>query len=165
MTIAERILTGCLMGLLAGGVVHAADDTAHVLGMVHRSNQTEIEMGKMAQDHGESKDVKAFGKALAKDHAAADKKIARLAKDEKIDLEANTPAAEPHADMTQATGAAFDDAFAKAMLADHRKDVAAVTAARDSTSDPKLKRLLTEILPVLQKHQDTAQKLVDKGKG
>jgi putative membrane protein len=164
MNLTERVITGCLMGLLSGGAARAADDTGHVLGMVHRSNQTEIEMGKMAQDHGESKDVRAFGKMLAKDHAAADKKVAKLAKDEKSDLEAETPPAPPHADMTKATGAAFDDAFATEMLADHKKDVAAVTAARDSTSDPKLKRLLTDLLPVLQKHEEIAQKLVDKGK-
>jgi predicted outer membrane protein len=50
------------------------------------------------------------------------------------------------------------------MLADHKKDVAEVTAARDATTDPKLKRLLTDMLPVLKKHQDTAQKLVDQRK-
>ena len=32
---------------------------------------------------------------------------------------------------------------------------------RDSTTDDKLKELLTEIVPTLQKHEDTAQKLVD----
>jgi hypothetical protein len=47
------------------------------------------------------------------------------------------------------------------MLDDHKKDVAEATAARDSTNDEKLKKLLTEIVPTLQKHEDTAQKLVD----
>ena len=101
------------------------------------------------------------GKMLIKDHTAADKKVAKLAKDEKIDLKANTPPADTHI-AHQYTGAAFDDAFAKEMLIDHNKDIAEVTAARDATTDPKLKGLLTDMLPVLKKHQETAQKLVDQ---
>jgi putative membrane protein len=158
---ANRIAIVCVVGALAGGTAAAADapDTAQVLGKLHRSNQKEIEMGKMAQDHGLSKDVKDFGVRLVKDHSAADKKVAKLAKDEKVDLTASTPPADSH-DM-KATGAAFDEAFAKDMLADHKKDVAEVTRARDATADPKLKKLLSDILPVLKRHQDTAQKLVD----
>ena len=118
-------------------------------------------MGKMAQEHGMSKDVRAFGKTLVKDHSAADKKVMKLARDEKIDLPASTPATGTTSD-TMYTGTAFDDAFAKDMLADHKRDVAEVTAARDATTDPKLKKLLTDILPVLTKHEETAQKLVDR---
>ena len=43
----------------------------------------------------------------------------------------------------------------------HKKDIAEVTEARDATPDPKLKKLLTELLPVLQKHEEAAQKIVD----
>jgi predicted outer membrane protein len=86
--------------------------------------------------------------------------VVKLAKDEKIDLAAVTPANDAKMDDTH-TGAAYDDAFAKSMLEDHNKDVAEVTTARDATQDPKLKKLLTDILPVLKKHQETAQKLVD----
>jgi hypothetical protein len=39
-----------------------------------------------------------------------------------------------------------------------------VTSARDATNDEKLKKLLTELVPTLQKHEDTAQKLVDTKK-
>jgi putative membrane protein len=158
----NRLWIGCLVSLLTGGLAFAEDppSTAQVLGRVHHSNLKEIEMGKMAQDHGLSKDVRNFGKALVKDHSAADKKVAKLARDEKVDLAANTPPSDTKVDQVH-TGAAFDDAFAKDMLDDHNKDVAEVNAARDATTDPKLKRLLTDILPVLKRHQETAQKLVE----
>jgi putative membrane protein len=159
---ANHLWIGCLVSLLTAGAARADDPptTAQVLGKVHQSNLKEIQMGKMAQDHGLSKEVKNFGKALVKDHSAADKKVGKLAKDEKVDLAANTPPTDAKMDDVH-TGAAFDNAFAKSMLDDHDKDVAEVTAARDATTDPKLKRLLTDILPVLKKHQATAQKLVD----
>ena len=151
-----------LLGVLSCGVARAAEgpSTAEVLGKVHRSNLQEIEMGKMAQDHGMSKEVKYFGKTLVKDHSSADKKVVALAKDEKINLTAVTPPAGAQPDQKH-TGTAFDDAFAKKMLADHQKAIAEVTAARDATTDPKLKQLLTNMLPVLNEHESIAQKLVD----
>jgi putative membrane protein len=164
MTKLHGVQVACLIGLITSEMAaFAADtrDTAQVLVKLHHSNQKEIEMGRMAQDHGVSKDVKAFGKMLVKDHSAADKKVEKLAKDEKVDLTATPPA--DHAEMKE-TGAAFDDAFAKEMLEDHKKDVADVSTARDATTDPKLKQLLSAILPVLKKHQETAQKLADEPK-
>jgi putative membrane protein len=162
MTRGNWFWCACLATLLTAGVARADDaaDTAKVLGKLHRSNQTEIEMGKMALDHGASKGVKDFAKMLAKDHAAADKKVARLAKDERVDLKANTPPSDCHPDTIH-TGAAFDNAFARNMRDDHEKDVAEVTAALDSTADPRLKKLLTELLPVLEKHKLAAQNLVE----
>jgi putative membrane protein len=153
---------GLLVALVSSAAAFAADvpTTGEVLGKVHRSNLTEIEMGKMALNHGMSKDVRDFGKTLVKDHSSADRKVVKLAKDEKIDLVAATPPADVHPDQKH-TGTAFDDAFAKDMLADHKKDIADVTAARDTTADPRLKQLLTDMLPVLNKHESIAQKLVD----
>jgi len=148
--------------LLSPAMVQAADPpaTSEVLGKLHQSNQKEIEMGKMAQKHGSTKEVKSFGTTLVKDHSAADKKVMALAKKEKIDLPtAKPPSSDEMAGMSKGTD--FDAKFAQDMLDDHKKDVAETTAARDSTTDDKLKKLLTDIVPTLQKHEDTAQKLVD----
>ena len=144
------------------GLAQAADPpaTSEVLGKLHQSNQKEIEMGKMAQKNGTSKDVKGYGKTLVKDHTAADKKVVALAKKEKVEL----PAAAAGEGHDMAAGADFDAKFAQEMLDDHKKDVAEATSARDATNDEKLKKLLTELVPTLQKHQDAAQKLLDTTK-
>ena len=55
----------------------------------------------------------------------------------------------------------FDKKFAQEMVDDHKRDMGEVTDARDSTADAKLKKLLVDLIPTLQKHQDTAQKIVD----
>jgi putative membrane protein len=137
----------------------SAPSTAEVLGKLHRSNVKEIRMGEMARDRGSAKDVKAFGKTLIKDHTDADAKVAKLAKEEKVDLAANTPEV-GSTEMTM--GAGFDAAFAKSMLEDHKKDIAEVEAARDATKDEKLKALLVKLLPVLKKHESIARRLVDQ---
>jgi len=151
-------LFGFSTALALGTPGLAADSptTADVLGQVHESNQKEIAMGKMAQKNGKSKQVTGFGKTLVKDHSAADKKVMALAKQEKIDLPAPSAAKD---DMPM--GPDFDTTFARSMVEDHKKDIADVTKARDNTTDEKLKKLLTDMLPTLQKHEDIAQKIVD----
>lgn len=141
----------------------ATAQTAQVLTKLHQSNQMEIAAGKLAQEKGQAKDVKSFGKTLVTDHTAADKKVMALAKEEKIDLPAEAPMPADKMDMLKnAPAADFDKMFASHMLEDHKKDIADAKAARESTTDPKLKTLLTATIPVLEKHRDIAQKLVDK---
>jgi putative membrane protein len=157
-----KIRIYCLAGLavvcLSSGVMAAdAPATADVLGKLHHSNLKEIDMGKMAQKNGTSKEVKDFGKTLVKDHSAADKKVTALAKQEKIELPA--PMKDDMAPMP--AGPDFDAKFGQSMLDDHKKDVAEASKARDTTTDEKLKKLLTDTVPVLQKHQELAQKIVD----
>jgi putative membrane protein len=153
-----------LFALAAAAPARAADapQTADVLGKLHRSNLKEIAMGKLARARGASKETKAYGKTLVDDHAAADKKVGKLAKDEGIDLATTTPAAEHEMDLGK--GAAFDAAFAREMLDDHERDLADAKAARDGTSDPKLKALLDDMIPVLEKHRDTAKRLTEQVK-
>jgi putative membrane protein len=151
--------------LLPGGLARSAGpaaDTATVLSKLHHSNQMEIEAGKLAQERGQSKDVKSFGKTLVTDHTAADKKVLALAKTEKIDLPAETGKGDMMDKLKSASGPDFDRTFAARMLDDHQNDVAEAKEARDRTSDAKLKALLGAIIPVLEKHREIAQKLVDK---
>jgi putative membrane protein len=156
-----RSVLALAMALSFPGLAAAADppDTAEVLGKLHQSNKKEIEMGKLAQKNGQSKEVKAYGKTLVKDHTAADKKVTALAKKEKLTLTA-AATTEDHSAMIE-KGPDFDKKFSAAMLDDHKKDVAEAKSARDATKDEGLKTLLDGIVPTLEKHQDEAQKLVD----
>jgi putative membrane protein len=97
---------------------------------------------------------------LVKDHTAAEEKVSALAQQERVDLVAATPAPGPNQMGTMATGPDFDKKFAQEMLDDHRKAIAALTVARDSTADPQLRKLLTDLLPTLEKHADAAQRIV-----
>jgi len=163
-------------GLIAGGLLvadgsgRAADPTtapaqtpttAEVLGTLHQADQKEIQAGRIAQKDGQSRAVKDYGKMLVKDHTAADDQVAALAQKQKVDLVAATPAPGPNDMGTMATGPDFDKKFAQEMLDDHRKAIAALTAARDSTADPQLRKLLTDLLPTLEKHATAAERIID----
>lgn len=169
MKLAElgMILSFGTAAFLFGGVARSADTTASaesvkVLSKLHHSNQMEIAAGKLALEKGQSKDVKSFGKTLVNDHSAADKKVMALAKEEKIDMPESVPMPDKMDTLRAASVAEFDRVFVADMLDDHKKDVAEAKEARDATKDTKLKSLLAATIPVLEKHRDTAQKLVDK---
>ena len=51
-----------------------------VLMKMHRTNQMEIRVGRLAQSHGSSAKVKSFGARLVRDHSASDQKVVALAK-------------------------------------------------------------------------------------
>jgi putative membrane protein len=156
-----EFLIMCAASVLASGTPLAAEPptTAEVLSTIHRANAKEVDMGRMAAEVGKAKEVRSFGKTLVKDHLAAEKKVQKLAKDEKLELASTTA---PGESETLPTGDAFDATFARMMLADHQKAVAALESAREATTDDKLKKLIGDLLPVLRRHEDTARHLVDQ---
>jgi len=141
-----------------GGRAADSPSTSDVLGKLHGANQTEIEMGKAAAKEGRSKATKALGKMLVKDHSAADRHTEALAEEQKISL----PTPEPAIAMTPPlAGPEFDVQFAQMMVGAHREDIKWLTNVRDRTTDEKLKKLLTDLLPTLQRHEDAATKILD----
>jgi putative membrane protein len=129
-----------------------------------QGNLAEVEMGKLAQKNGQSDGVKSFGKTLETDHGDALKKASALAS-----AGGMTPPTEPNAKqkadydkMAKMSGAQFDREFAKHMVADHKKDIAAYQKASKKSDD--VGKYAKESLPVLQKHLQEAQSL-NSGRG
>lgn len=146
---------------LFAGAARAADPptTADVLDKLHKSNLTQIEAGKLAQDNGHSKATQDYGKMLVSDYTGADKQVVALAKEEGVDVSDSTPVVGTNKLADLSPGPAFDRRFARTTLGQSKKKIADVTAARDATTDAKLKALLTSMLPTLQKHEGLAEKL------
>jgi putative membrane protein len=150
-------------GVSARAIEEDPPSTSAVLAKLHESNVKGIEMGKLAEKKGTSKEVKNYGTMLVRDHRVADKKIMDLAKTESIQIPSGTygPGAKDWQAAPQA-GSGFDVAFAKDMLTDHRHDIAELKKCRDGTKDEKLKSLLNDLLPTLEKHERVAQTIVDR---
>ena len=122
-------------------------------------NLAEVQMGQLAQKNGSSAGVKSFGQMLEKDHAEANQKATAAASTLSV-----TPPTAPNrkqkADydrMAKLSGAAFDTAFAKHMVEDHKKDI------KEYEGEAKKKdaagNYANETLPTLRKHLETAQGL------
>jgi len=125
-------------------------------------NFAEVSMGDLAQKNGQSDDVKAYGKMLSADHAAANQKALDAAKGLGVNPPTG-PNAKQKADydkMSKTSGVAFDKMFATHMVADHQKDIAEYKKAaknKDAAGEYAAGQIDT-----LQKHLDAAKSLKSK---
>jgi putative membrane protein len=124
-----------------------------------QGNLAEVQMGQLAQQKGTSEGVRTFGQHLEQDHGAARDRSVAVANE----LGA-TPPTEPNRKqkrtyerLAKLNGAAFDKAFAKEMVADHKKDIKAyekAAKAKDAAG-----KYAEETLPKLREHLQMAQQL------
>lgn len=151
---------------------HAAtkisDVDAHVIAHMHAVNQTEIELGKLAQRNGTAA-VRAYGHMLVKDHTAFDRKLLTYSREhglspipedtsmsasEKLDMD------NQKAHLRTLSGNAFDHELLPMMAAAHDKELAKADANIALVDDAKLKTMIQDFRPTLQHHADEARRLM-----
>src|SRR3712207_4249017 len=123
-----------------------------------QGNLAEISMGQLTQQNGASDEVKKYGQQLVTDHTAANQKATAVASQIGV-----TPPSEPskkqvsdHHRMMKMTGAAFDRAFARHMVADHRKEITAHRRAAKMKNET-VASYASGALPTLESHLEMAQ--------
>jgi putative membrane protein len=125
---------------------------------------TEVELGNLATQRGASDAVKQFGKTMVDDHSAANTELTQLASTKGITLPTALDA--PHRAlvnrMSKLSGAAFDRAYAKAMLSDHTKAVSKFERESTRGTDADLKAFVGKTLPKLRSHLEMARSLNTK---
>ena len=125
-------------------------------------NFAEVEMGKLAQNNGQSDSVRSFGQMLVNDHGAANQKATQAAQSMAVNPPSG-PNKKQQADydkMAKLKGESFDQMFARHMVTDHKKDIAAYQKA--SKKKDAAGQYAQESLPTLQKHLEAAQSLSKK---
>jgi len=121
----------------------------------------EVELGRVATQHGTMDSVKRFGQRMVDDHSRANDELRQIATTKGISLP--TELDEKHKNevskMSKLSGADFDKAYATAMLNDHVKDVAAFEKESQKGNDPDIKAFATKTLPTLKQHLEMAREL------
>lgn len=122
-------------------------------------NSAEVEMGKLARSNGHSDAVKSYGQMLVTDHSAANDKAMEAAESLGVTVPTgpNKKQQVDHDMMAKMNGAAFDKAFAKDMVKDHKKDIAEYK--KQSSKSDAAGSYAKDSLPILQKHLQGAESL------
>jgi putative membrane protein len=132
------------------------------------ANTWDIETGGMAADKGRTKDVRAFGAMLVRDHGAVRQQGRVLLK--KLKVRPTPPkdfamAKDHEAAMKKLRklhGKAFDRAFLEHEVAYHKAVIDAVTSTLlPAIQNAELKDLVTKVAPAFQAHMAKAQSLLD----
>src|SRR5262249_41202902 len=139
---------------------------------LHMANVSEVELGKVAEQRAQNKDVKKFGKHMVRAHTKMDKDVQSFAKKHKVALGAPLQDPEHQAEMQkmqdtkqrlqQRSGSEFDKAYMQAMAEDHATDLNNVSTWEQQVSDKDLKKLLTSARKEITAHKRDADKLVQK---
>lgn len=139
-------------------------DDATIVAIFDGANTADIETGRLAEQRGASKEVRAIGASLARDHAAVRQQGRDLAR--KLGVTPTPPKpdayAEAHAKAMAAlsgkSGADFDRAFLDHEIAFHQAVIDAVTGTLlPAITNPELKAFVEKIAPAFQAHLDMAK--------
>jgi len=139
----------------------ANDHASQFLTEAMKGDNSEVRVGKLAQDKGSSQGVKDFGKMLADDHGKHKDQVAQVA------MALNVPATDEtkaeadavYGKLQGLSGAEFDKEFVSAMIDDHKKDIDAYQQEAGSGDAAQVTDLAKQTLPTLKKHLQTAQSL------
>lgn len=142
------------------------NDDAEFIAEAYYDGMKEIEAGKLAQQKGQSKEVKDLAAMMVKDHTAMGEKLKALATSKNITLKDSLSTEDmDEIRNTKKTGKDFDRWYAAEMVDDHEDAVEDFEKASKNAKDPEIKALATEGLPKLQHHLEMSKTTRDKVKG
>jgi putative membrane protein len=127
-----------------------------------QTDMVEANIGQLAQNTGESQQVKDFGQTLVTDHTSDYQQLSATAKQANlnvptaIDAEHNKMMVEP---FQKLKGAAFDHKFAHEMVAGHTKAIEVYKKEAADAQNDAIKQYAQTALPVLEKHLSAAKDL------
>jgi putative membrane protein len=136
----------------------AVDDKTFVT-KAAQGGMAEVQLGQLAADKGTSDDVKKFGQRMVTDHSKANDELKTIAQSKNITLPTAVDAKDKalHDRLASLSGAAFDRAYMRNMVADHKKDIAEFRVESKSGKDPEVKAWAEKTLPTLEDHLKQAQ--------
>jgi putative membrane protein len=168
------LVTGCLTlaQTVPGTNPQTGATTAAQTGEMSSSDRTfmqkaaqggmaEVELGKLAEENAQSQDVKDFGKRMVDDHSKAGDQLRQVASQQGVtlpsDLSAKDNATKQR--LSQLHGDAFDRAYMKDMVTDHRQDIAEFKHESTGGHDPQVKQWATQTIPTLEEHLKMAEQV------
>jgi putative membrane protein len=129
-----------------------------------QADLAEVKMGKLAERNGTGATVKNFGQRMVTDHSAAQQKLESAAARANITLPTTlSPQQQATYDqLSNLHGTQFDRAYAKDMVQDHTKDIAAFQHEANDGRDTPIKNFASQTLPTLQEHLRLAHQMNQK---
>lgn len=142
-----------------------AEDHPHGIAFVHKAvegDNSETRLGALAARKGQSPNIRAFGHMLETDHRRGRIEAAALAREvHTYAPQSMTPEAiAEQQKLNKLSGKDFDREFASYMVKDHKEDIADFEAEASSSDPAIITTFAKKTIPVLQKHLDTAIRLI-----
>jgi putative membrane protein len=124
----------------------------------------EVNAARLAEQQASKTQVKNFARQMITDHGKANEQLASLAGQKGVTAP-TAPDAKQKAAATKLktlSGPAFDRAYVRDEILDHKDTIALFEKEAKSGQDPKLKQFASQTLPTLKHHLQMAQKIGTK---
>src|SRR5436305_8247804 len=117
-----------------------------------KGGMMEVAMGNLAEQNGQSDDVKSFGKRMVTDHSKANEELKSIAEKKGVKLPTKEPTGKWSSDKT----------YMDMMVKDHEKDLAEFQEEAKTGSDPDVKKFAEDTAKVVQEHLELAKETQSK---
>ncbi len=143
----------------AGGTLNDKDAT--FVKKVASIGAEEVEAGKLAGDQAADGKVKEFASTMVDDHSKANDELKGIVETKGVNLPDGPQGAQKTEldSLKSKKGAAFDKAYAAAMVKGHQGAVQMFTTESKTAKDPEVKSFAEKTLPTLKHHLEMAQSL------
>jgi putative membrane protein len=121
--------------------------------------KAEVALGRLAQSNAASPRVRAFGERMVTDHSQANAALEEIARRQHLDLPAGLDASDRETEqrLRSLRGEAFDTAYMRDMVDDHKNDIADFEREAQNGQDRELRAFAQKYLPVLHQHLEMAE--------
>lgn len=126
----------------------------------------EVQLGRLALERASSAQVRQLAQRIVDNHTEANDQLMTLAERKQVTLPAEPMPTQQHeaARLKALSGAAFDQAYARTMVQDHRKAIRLFGMASRNSADSEVKQFASATLPVLKTHLRLAEEAAGSGK-
>jgi putative membrane protein len=126
----------------------------------------EVKLGQLAAQKGNSEDVKQFGQKMVDDHTKLGDQMKQIAQQQGIQVPEGIPSKDKalEARLNSLSGDAFDKAYIKAMVQDHKKDLSEFKKEASSGNATSIKDAASQGAQVISEHLQMAQQMAQKHK-
>jgi putative membrane protein len=124
----------------------------------------EVSLAQVAQQNAASPQVKQFAQRMIADHTQANQELQQLAQTQNMTLPREPDSKEQATQkrLSAMKGSAFDTAYARHEVEDHKQDIAEFQREAQSGQDPALKAFAQKTLPTLRQHLQMAEAAAHK---
>jgi putative membrane protein len=145
------------------GAAQSGGDKAFVKNALEGGN-AEIQLGKLAQQKGQSDDVKQFGEKMVTDHTQMAEQMKPIAQQLNVSPSTGIPAKDKmlYSKLEKMSGADFDREYIMAMVKDHQKDLSEFKKEASSGKDPQVKQAAEQGSSIISEHLSMAKQMAQK---
>lgn len=125
-------------------------------------NLYEIQMGKLAQEKAQNKEVKEFAKKMVNHHQNQMQELKKVANNYQVPQNLEEDKKSDINDLKEKTGADFDNRFMDMVIDSHEDAIERLSKATEDIKDSTLVKYTASTIPVAKSHLEKARELNQK---